>query len=320
MPSRAIAAAWLALASLGAILLAACSGNEAHRLRRVTAAGPGPRVFSAIDSPDLHNAHRVTDDILSGAQPEGDAGFKALADLGVRTIISVDGARPDVAGAAKHGLTYVHLPIGYDGVGEQQGLAIAKAMRELPGPIYVHCHHGRHRSAAAVAVACVYGGSLAPAHAEDVLRTFGTGENYTGLWTAARRARPRDPGQLDALRVDFVPIAKVPPLAEAMVLLDHHWEHLRLIQKNDWRAPREHPDLAPAHEALQLQEHFQELARTEEVKARPAEFRRLLGDSIQASSELREALAATPVEKRSTDAAVQRIAVSCSACHKAYRD
>src|SRR2546422_4056322 len=144
--------------------------------------GAGDRVtdrpsFPAVPGEGLHNAHRVTDKVLAGAAPEGDAAFEKLKQLGVKTIISVDGAKPDVETARRHGLRYVHLPIGYDNVAPQQGLAIAKAIDDLPGPIYVHCHHGRHRSAAAVAVACVMNGSLRPEQAESVLRTFGTGEN-----------------------------------------------------------------------------------------------------------------------------------------------
>src|SRR3712207_7739670 len=62
------------------------------------------------------------------------------------TVISVDGARPDVELARKYGLRYVHLPIGYDDVTENEGRAIAKAITELPGPFYIHCHHGDRKS------------------------------------------------------------------------------------------------------------------------------------------------------------------------------
>ena len=45
----------------------------------------------------------------------------------MRTVISVDGARPDVVRAHSFGLRYVHLPIGYDGVPREQALRIARA-------------------------------------------------------------------------------------------------------------------------------------------------------------------------------------------------
>ena len=40
---------------------------------------------------------------------------------------------------------------------------IATAVQTLPGPIYIHCHHGKHRSPAASAAACVGAGLIEPA-------------------------------------------------------------------------------------------------------------------------------------------------------------
>ena len=57
---------------------------------------------------------------------------------------------------------------------------LPKAVRDLPGPIYIHCHHGKHRSPTAAAVACVAAGLIDPANAETILRTAGTSENYRG--------------------------------------------------------------------------------------------------------------------------------------------
>ena len=73
----------------------------------------------------------------------------------MQTVISVDGAKPDLEAARKHGLRYVHLPHGYDGVPAPRGDELAIALRTLEGPIYVHCHHGKHRSPAAAGVAWV---------------------------------------------------------------------------------------------------------------------------------------------------------------------
>src|SRR5262245_19658660 len=99
--------------------------------------GPGPAPPSApapadparVEAPGLPNAYRLTDRLYSGGNPEGDAGFASLQQLGVRTVISVDGARPDVERARTYGLRYVHLPIGYDGVPEGQALRLARAVR-----------------------------------------------------------------------------------------------------------------------------------------------------------------------------------------------
>ncbi|MGE0610114.1 MAG: hypothetical protein AB7O62_23685, partial [Pirellulales bacterium] len=69
----------------------------------------------------LPNAIRLHPKVVSGGQPEGEAAFAELRDLGIKTVISVDGARPAVPLAKKYGLRYVHLPHGYDGVPEQRG-------------------------------------------------------------------------------------------------------------------------------------------------------------------------------------------------------
>jgi protein tyrosine phosphatase (PTP) superfamily phosphohydrolase (DUF442 family) len=277
--------------------------------------------FKCVATEHLPNAHRVTDKLISGAQPEGEQGFKELRDLGVKTILSVDGAAPDVETAKKYGLRYVHLPITYSGVTEDEGKRIAKALTELDGPIYLHCHHGKHRSAAAVAVACVLNGSLKPEQAESVLKTFGTGENYIGLWKAAREARPMDKQSLDAVRVKYVETAKIPELAERMVQMDHTWDNVKLIQKNAWKTPKDHPDLDPAHEALQLQEHFKETVRAEGVSARPEGFRTRLTEAERAADQLRAALAAKPSpDAAKAETAFKAASNACLACHKAYRD
>ena len=276
--------------------------------------------FSPLNNPHLHNGHRVTDKVLSGAQPDGPKAFEALAAMGVKTIISVDGAKPDVQGAKTYGIRYVHLPIGYDRVEKDEGLALAKAMAELPGPIYVHCHHGKHRSAAAVAVACVQNGSLRPELAESVLKTFGTGENYVGLWRSAREARPLDPLVLGDLKVELPETAAVPPLAEAMVFVDHRFDNLKLLRKSQWKPTPEHPDLDAAHEALQLHEHLTELARAEAAAGKTPEYLKLVDESRTATQALRDSLAATPLRVLDARDAMTRLARSCAACHSRFRD
>ena len=63
--------------------------------------------------PAIENIHPLTPQLISGGQPKGDVAFSKLAEMGVKTIVSVDGAKPDLELAKKHGLRYVHIPIGY---------------------------------------------------------------------------------------------------------------------------------------------------------------------------------------------------------------
>ena len=108
---------------------------------------------SAADTPkpveigNLHNTFAVTPRVYSGSVPEREGDFAALAKLGVKTVISVDGTRPDVEAAKKHGLAYVHLPFGYSGIPTNRVADLALAMKNVSGPVYVHCALGHGRSA-----------------------------------------------------------------------------------------------------------------------------------------------------------------------------
>ena len=282
--------------------------------------------FPPLNEPTLHNGYKVTDKVLSGAAPQGEASFKALAGMGVKTIISVDGAKPDAATARKYGLRYVHLPIGYDDVTAEEGKAIARAIDELPGPIYIHCHHGRHRSAAALAVACVMNGRLRPGQAESVLKTFGTGENYKGLWASALAATPLEPAELAAVKVEYRQAAPVPPMAEAMIQIDQNLERLKLSEEAGWRPIAAHPDVDPPHEALQLMERLRELGRTHDVRSRPERFRKLLTEGEAGAQALHESLVGwsranyTGVAPAAAATAMKAVNSSCTSCHKSFRD
>src|SRR5688572_9674967 len=59
----------------------------------------GPKRLA--DKTHLPNAYQLTEKVISGGLPEGDVAFQELADLGVKTVISVDGAKPDIATAKK---------------------------------------------------------------------------------------------------------------------------------------------------------------------------------------------------------------------------
>ncbi|HLX60315.1 MAG TPA: hypothetical protein VKX17_03440 [Planctomycetota bacterium] len=272
----------------------------------------------------LDNAHRLTEKVITGAEPSGEAAFQALKELGVKTIITVDGAKPDVETARKFGLRYVHLPIGYDGVPPERSAEIAKAITELDGPIYVHCHHGKHRGPAAAATACVVAGLLSNNEAVAAMKVLGTGENYLGLWASARNAKAMPVGELAKVKVEYREISPIPPLAEAMVHVDQTAEQIAECQKAGWKTPKDHPDLEPAHEALKLRELFFELTRTEEFKTRPDDFQKWLKGAAENAGKLEEKLNAAKkdgkVAAKEIDAAFTTLRNDCNACHKVYRN
>jgi len=279
-----------------------------------------------LASNHLPNPILVHDRVISGGLPEGDNAFRELAKLGIRTVVSVDGMKPDVALAKKHGLRYVHLPHGYDGISERRIQELAVAVRDLEGPIYLHCHHGKHRSPVAASVACVSAGLIPSNEAIAVLRLAGTDTNYKGLYEVARRAKALNPRELDQADVEFKSVQRVPPIAEAMVQLDTAHEHLKRIEAAGWRVPSDHPDITPSHQVLLLRELFTELLRTKDVAHKSDEFQAWLKSSEATARELHTALnkwhddgaVGTPPANFSTLA--RRISSDCKSCHAKYRD
>ena len=307
-------------------------------LLTISACGRTPSPVAPADAPrttvmpqpvmaeHLPNPWRIHPQVISGGLPAGDAAFEELAELGIRTIISVDGAPPDVDRARRYGLRYVHLPHGYDGVPERRAQELAKAVRDLPGPIYIHCHHGKHRSPAAATVACVGAGLMSSDRALGVLKAAGTGENYRGLYQSALTARRFDDALLDALPADFPESVRVPPIADAMIAIEHTNDRLKKLAARQWRPEAEQPDVTAAHEALLLREHYTELLRTADVARQPAEFRTLLLASEERAEKLATLLTAwskagesqpPPAEIGQAWSAVSQ---DCSPCHRQYRD
>jgi protein tyrosine phosphatase (PTP) superfamily phosphohydrolase (DUF442 family) len=278
-----------------------------------------------VEAPGLHNVFRITDQLYSGSSPDGEEGFRSLEKLGIKTVLSVDGARPEIALAHKHGLRYVHLPIGYDGVPHEQALRIAKAVRDLPGPIYVHCHHGQHRGPAAAALAhlCLDENCGVETVVAE-MRRAGADPHYKGLYAVPRTFRRPTAAELARLPGDFPETAPVAALAQVMVGVDNRWDALKLARKAGWRTPPDHPDVDPPHEALQLLEQYREAARLAEVKGRPEEFRRWLADAEAAAQELEQALRGgkeqQPVAAAAAERPFQELKAACTRCHANYRD
>jgi len=277
--------------------------------------------------PGVHNivSYRGTAEaeFLSGSAPEGEAGLDSLARLGVKTVISVDGAIPDVAGAKARGMRYVHLPIGYDGFDDARRAELVRAVRDLPKPVFIHCHHGKHRSAGAAATIAVSLGWLTNAEAAARMKVSGTAEGYKGLWTCAAKAAPMLAAAIDAARAEFPEVTRPDTMVAAMVSVDDALERIRLVERNGWTVPTEHPDLAPAADAGKIADLLRLLDADAHVAALDApmqsEFRALLVRNARQASELEELLAArAPKEK--LGAALKALAAGCKDCHVKHRD
>lgn len=274
----------------------------------------------------LPNAIQIHARVISGGQPQGEQAFLDLNKLGVKTIISVDSAKPDIAMAKKHGLRYVHLPLGYNGIPQERIEELAKAVRDFEGQIYIHCHHGKHRSPAAAAVACISSGLIEPTAGLAVLKLAGTSEDYLGLFQAVRSARRLPTELLDAVRADFQELAILHPMAAAMVELEHAHDHLKQFAGSGWQSGTHPPDIDPAHEALLLVEHFAEILRLDVIARNPAGFQKLLRESESDGRNLETAIRQwnrSPKSGAIPASIVEpfsRVSQNCVTCHRQYRD
>ena len=294
---------------------------------------PKPSVESLrpLDFPGLHNLVAFHDEVWSGSVPQGEAGFESLKSLGVRTILSVDGAMPDLDRARARGMRYVHLPIGYDGFDDVRKVELARAVRDLPKPIYIHCHHGKHRSAGASAAIAVSLGWLTPDEAAARMKVSGTAPGYAGLWRCATDSAPIAAALLDAAPADFPERTMPSSLVAAMVEIDEVHDRLKLAQKSGWRAPEDHPDLAPLADAGRLADLYRMLHDDHRLDEVPASERTIMREWL-----VRDGLAAAQLEQlieamgpptsdrgalaQRADASLALLGASCTACHRQHRD
>lgn len=274
---------------------------------------------TAVATTTLHNVFKLDDTLYSGNSPDSEEAFRELAKLGVKTIISVDGGKPNVELAHRFGMRYVHLPIGYDAVPKSRAAELVKAAMGADGPLYVHCHHGKHRGPAAAATICRARDGWTAERADEFLKQAGTAADYAGLFRDVRDFRPPTADELARLPAKFPEVAETPDVVDAMVAIDEHFDALKAAQKAGWRDVPGHPDLTPAQAATLLWEQFREMARTSDTAQRNDDYRKQLTESEQAAAALRKFLG----ESKTTperDAAFQRVTKNCAACHKAHRN
>ncbi len=266
----------------------------------------------------LHRHRRWSDQIGQGAQPVGEIAFKNLAALGYKTILTVDGALPEVELAKRYGLRYVHLPIGYDAVPHDVALQIAKTVKITEGPIYVHCHHGKHRGPAAAQIARMCADGISNEDGVQGLVLSGTSENYEGLWRDVRNFEVPSAEAVAKVSADL-PSRVVPQGMRAMMVdLSHRFEYLKASKLLGWKKLPDHPDINPPHEARMLWELCREIDRLEEIEAHGAAFKRFNRDSEKAGVALEKALRAD--NHAAADRAYGTLKNLCSQCHKAFRN
>jgi protein tyrosine phosphatase (PTP) superfamily phosphohydrolase (DUF442 family) len=266
-----------------------------------------------IEHSGLHNVARVSDWLYSGSSPESEVAMRVLKKLGIKTILSVDGARPEVELAESVGIRYVHLPIGYGIVQQERLDALAVAAEDLEKPIYVHCHHGKHRgpTSALIMFRSVDRTCSGPS-ASATIKLLGTGKQYAGLYQTVTEFSPNAIDAVAARAAGFQSVMPVPALVESMLQVDQLWEQLEHLLTSLDRHPKQE---TPEAQLTLLAEQFQESARLLTADTTQTELRRQLSSEAEFYSAW-----GAQWNPDTAPAMLKRSQERCAGCHRQFRD
>jgi protein tyrosine phosphatase (PTP) superfamily phosphohydrolase (DUF442 family) len=271
------------------------------------------------------NVFHLSENVISGSEPHDEQALRRLLDMGVRTIISVDGKAPAAEEAAALGMRYVHVPIQYSGIGEADIARLAKTFRELEGPFYVHCFHGKHRGPAGAAIGrIVLDGSSREVAIAEMKQYCGTSDKYEGLFRTIATAEMPTSAETRAFAYAFDAVKKPRGIVGTMVPVSRTHDTLFDLMERDWAVDPEHPDIDPLNEAEILAQAFGDGCDLEQVAGGPADLRAWFERSRDESRALVAALRALRegASERSGEATKRFEAIKqlCADCHAAYRN
>jgi len=320
-------AAFATLASLGGAFMS-CSTAARHGAPGVAAAPVAasdlPKTTDANprNYQGLHNVVAYHEGFYSGSAPDDASGFDTLESMGIRTIIRVDGAAPDVEEAEVRGMRYIHLPIGYNGFDEERRVELTRATRDAmkDGPVYIHCHHGKHRSAGAAASIAASMGWMTPHEGVERMKVSGTAPNYKGLYACALESTVLSVVEIDSIPADFPEVSRPAGLVKSMVEVEEYFDLLKQVEKAGWKVPADHPDLVPVAIAGQIADLYRLIESDERVRNKPAEFVTMLRRAGGEAQTLEDMLAAKDQDAAKLSEHFRLLNASCNSCHAKYRD
>jgi protein tyrosine phosphatase (PTP) superfamily phosphohydrolase (DUF442 family) len=274
----------------------------------------------------IENVWVLDDRLYCGGDPGGAGGMALLKRLGVRSLVSVDGAAPDVEAARIEGLRYVHIPIGYDGIDTAARTKLVRAFKELPGPIYVHCHHGKHRGPAAAMIMARSGVGWSAEEGVTAMQRIGTSPDYPGLFAAVRDFREPTANEISQDVGPLPESVEVPALVEMMVNIDNRFDRLKawVASRDPETTPVESAKgIDPRQEAIHIRELTREAARLPECRDKPEKFARTLTELEHEMTQWIEAFDGVFPKKPDhgpLSQILKQASAKCVSCHRDYRD
>lgn len=103
-----------------------------------------------IDLKLFKNLYQINDSIFRSEQPSK-KGFKALEEVGVKTILNFRRLRNDNAKARDTDLELIHIPLQTKKIEEVDIIMALKAINDAQKPVLIHCWHGSDRTGVVIA-------------------------------------------------------------------------------------------------------------------------------------------------------------------------
>ncbi|MEO0660753.1 MAG: hypothetical protein AAFZ87_04380 [Planctomycetota bacterium] len=279
------------------------------------------------DYPSIAHVYALSDSIVTGGEPLDPEALFQVAEWGVKTVLSVDGKVPDAETARALGMRYVHVPVRYKGFTDEELLKITKVFRELEGPFYVHCFHGKHRGPAAAAIGRIAIDGLGRERAIAEMREWcGTAQKYEGLYRTVATAEIPTAADTAAFDYDFAEAHEHGALRETMIELMRVYDEIDLVaQPAGWNADPAHPDIDALQSATQISQLLRACdGRSSEVPEAGADYDEMMAESITAAdvlvAQLTDGRAEGAPEPSKLDAAFAEVKATCRECHTLYRN
>jgi protein tyrosine phosphatase (PTP) superfamily phosphohydrolase (DUF442 family) len=147
-----------------------------------------------VDVP-IRNFAEVAPGVYRGAQPD-ESGFRALKELGVRTIVNLRSKHDDAKDASPLGIDVLRLPMKATTDIDPPDEAEVREFLGIVGdparrPVFIHCAEGKDRTGTMCAVWRMEHDGWTPARALEEMRAFGWHEAmYGGLGKFVLAYRP----------------------------------------------------------------------------------------------------------------------------------
>jgi len=104
-----------------------------------------------IAAKGLPNIYRISPLLYRGGQPT-EEGYRTLAQMGIKVVISLRTQAPDEKLLKKLGITSYHIPINPLMFRDSDARKFLDILQNTSGPVYIHCLYGSDRTGVMVAL------------------------------------------------------------------------------------------------------------------------------------------------------------------------